>query len=188
MHNVEGCFPWLCQGKLGLSNTCFSEKTLSFPKPPRNKSSFAAPQALLDRKAAPGRGRRGTLQGSVLYCSARFRTVPSIEAYSRPWRPGSYPTRRKPACWLPSFPPQPFGRHGPSRPDPAPVTPLGPRGPRGSDAGIVGYYSDYPFERKVAAKAIYTGVPGGSGGSSRTLRTAPSTFRHFRSGPLLLSP
>ena len=80
VHNVEAGSSRLCLEELDLSNTCFSEKTLSFSKPPRRESSFAAFLSVLDGNYAPGRGNGGTLQGSVVPGSARFRTVPSEEA------------------------------------------------------------------------------------------------------------
>ena len=61
VHNVRACFPALWAGKLDLSNTSFSEKTLSFSKPPHHESSFAAFPTVLDGKAAPGPGKGGTL-------------------------------------------------------------------------------------------------------------------------------
>ena len=80
VHNVEACFPCLWQGKLDLSNTLETVGSLSFPKPPREESSFAAFCSVLDGNTAPGKGRGGTLQGSVCPCSARCRTGPSKEA------------------------------------------------------------------------------------------------------------
>ena len=84
VHNVQGLPPVLCPGKLDLSNTRLSRKTLSFLKPPHEKSSFAAFLRLLDGIEAPGKGKRGTLQGSVIHCSVRFRTVPSKGPVHRP--------------------------------------------------------------------------------------------------------
>ena len=93
MHNVEAGNPRLCLGYLDLSNTVKSRKTLSFLKPPREKSSFAAFPTVLDGIRLPGKGQRGTLQGSVPqvpHGSVRFRQKrPSFG----PRRPGSYLTR-----------------------------------------------------------------------------------------------
>ena len=104
MHNVEGSSPGLCPGELDLSNTWVSQKTLSFSKPPRRESSFAAFLTVLDGKHAPGGGREGTLQGSVTPCSARFCTVPSEEAGYRPWEARflSNQSRCQPALSAPS--------------------------------------------------------------------------------------
>ena len=66
VHNVRPGFPWLCQGKLELSNTLVSRKTLSSSKPPRKESSFAAFLSVPDGIPSPGLRSRGTFQGSVL--------------------------------------------------------------------------------------------------------------------------
>lgn len=42
MHNVVAWNPRLCLGYLELSNTSILAGQLSFPKPPREESSFAA--------------------------------------------------------------------------------------------------------------------------------------------------
>ena len=87
MHNVRPGLPRLCLGKLDLSNTPVPRKTLSFAKPPRQESSFAASRTVLDGIEAPGKGNGGTLQGPSLHRSALFLTVPSKEAYYRPRGP-----------------------------------------------------------------------------------------------------
>ena len=84
VHNVEAQNPGLCPGYLDLSNTLEPRKTLSFSKPPHEKSSYAAFQSVPDGNYAPGKGTGGTLQGSVPPSSARFCTVPSEEALIRP--------------------------------------------------------------------------------------------------------
>ena len=85
------CFLGLCPRKLDLSNTPDTAGSLSFPKPPHRRSSFAAFLTLLDGIEAPGKGNRGTLQGSVPQCSSLFRqrTEPDPTTWS-----GSYPTPR----------------------------------------------------------------------------------------------
>ena len=84
MHNVAACFSGLCPEKLDLSNTWTSRKTLSFPKPPHTESSFAAFQTVLDEIAFPGKGKGGTLQGSVRNPFREVPSVPSEEALSWP--------------------------------------------------------------------------------------------------------
>ena len=110
MHNVEACFPRLCRGKLGLSNTPVCRKTLSFLKPPDRKSSFAASRTVLDGIGLPGKGVEGTLQGSVPRVprgSARFRQKRPVTG---PGRPGSI--QHGPAGAGPSHPfsPNPLGQ------------------------------------------------------------------------------
>ena len=55
---MRASFPRLCLGKLDLSNSSLSRKTLSIAKPPRGESSFAAFRMVLDEKEAPGKGIR----------------------------------------------------------------------------------------------------------------------------------
>ena len=74
VHNVETCSPWLCQGKLDLSNTWDSRKTLSFSKPPHEKSSFAAFRTVPDEVGLPGKGKERNPSGFLPSRSARFRT------------------------------------------------------------------------------------------------------------------
>ena len=114
---MVGSFTGLCPGKLGLSNTLVPRKTLSSSKPPQLGSSFAAFQHVLDGTGLPGKGRGGTLQGSFIPCSARFRTFPSKEACTGPKRSGSYPTEPEGSG---SFPLNPLGPEALSRQDPAP--------------------------------------------------------------------
>ena len=57
VHNVEAGNPEVSSGYLGLSNTSFSKKTLSFLKPPHDESSFAAFSTVLDESGFPGKGR-----------------------------------------------------------------------------------------------------------------------------------
>ena len=84
MHNVEAFSLGLCPRELDLSNDCFSRKTLSSAKPPHATKQLCCFPAVLDGTKAPGKGKEGTLQGSVSPCSARFRAVPSMEACYRP--------------------------------------------------------------------------------------------------------
>ena len=54
MHNVVPCFPRLCLGKLGLSNTLVPVGSLSFLKPPHDKAASLLSLTVPDQKAAPG--------------------------------------------------------------------------------------------------------------------------------------
>ena len=93
MHNVRPGFPGFQPGKLDLSNTPLSKKTLSFLKPPHPRSSFAAFCTVLDGIEAPGKGNEEPFRVPSVPCSARFHTFPSEEARRAYWRPGSYLTR-----------------------------------------------------------------------------------------------
>ena len=68
------------------------------------------------------------------------------------------------------------------------MTPLGPRGPRGSATDISGYYSDYPFERKVAGKPNDSWSGQRSRGSSRTPGTPFDDSARTLSGPYSWPP
>ena len=56
VHNVRSGYSLALPGKLGLSNTSKSRKTLSLPKPPHCFPHFITFRTVLDGKAAPGRG------------------------------------------------------------------------------------------------------------------------------------
>ena len=84
VHNVRAGFPRLCLGKLGLSNTSQSRKTLSSSKPPQQESSFAAFRTVLDGIEAPGKGSKEPFRVPSPTLPARFRTVPSERPVSRP--------------------------------------------------------------------------------------------------------
>ena len=119
MHNVWPGFPRLCLGKLDLSNTSKRKKTLSFPKPPQRKSSFAAFLHVLDGFGFPGKGTEEPFRVPSSPCSALFRTVPSKKAYYRPWRPGSYLTRAGVNRLFSAKAALSFGLGGPRGPVPA---------------------------------------------------------------------
>ena len=104
VHNVEPCFPWLCQGKLGLSNTSFPGKTLSFAKPPQRGSSFAAFRIVLDGIGLPGKGNEEPFRVPSITCSALFR---QFRQKSRPTGPrGPVPIQQEPVSTgsFPLFP------------------------------------------------------------------------------------
>ena len=188
VHNVRPCSPGLWPGKLDLSNTPVSRKTLSFSKPPQRRKQLRCFLSVLDGTPCPGLRCRGTLQGSVSKVPRGPAPFRQKRPYYRPWRPGSYPTRAGVNRLFPVLSAQSFGLGGPGGPVRLPMTPLGPRGPRGSATRKHGYYSDYPVQGKVAGKPNDYGSGQGPGGSSRTLLDAPCSSGQFRAKPLLLAP
>ena len=160
MHNVETGFPGLCPGKLDLSNTPITRKTLSLVKPPREESSFAAFLVVLDGIKAPGPGNGGTLQGSSSHRSALFRQFRQKRPVTGPRRPGFYLTEPASAgSFLPyrpcqgpilsgsgSFPPS-RSRTMLSGEHPFPV-----QGPSGSGTEKDGYETTIPLREKSGEK------------------------------------
>ena len=110
MHNVEPGFPGQSPGKLGLSNTLLSRKTLSFPKPPQRKKQLRCFLSFLDEPLGPGLRYRRNPSGF----RQRFREVPALFRQMRPvtgpgW-PGPYLTEPVSAGSFLSFPPNPLGQ------------------------------------------------------------------------------